>query len=260
MASLGQLSQPGTSAALKAAAAQAQGATKAAVLTDLLAQMDHSAVDTFFSSAGDQDPQVAEVGFKGISAVADGNDLDRIIGLFPQIKTPTERKSLETALAHSAQLATDKDKAAETLLGAIPAASAQDRPGIIMAVATMGSPKGTAGLQSLLQSPSVDDRKVVIRALSAAHEPAADKLLLYASSHGTETSEKVLALRGYLDSIQSQNLFDTQKVQAYVDAWPLAIRPEEQQAILDAFKHMKSVRAQKALQEITAQLPKPPAT
>jgi len=259
-ASLELLSQPDTSATLKADAAQAQDPAKAALLTVLLAQMDHSAIDLFFSSTGDKDAQVADIGFKGVSILADGSHLERLIGLFSQIKNAVERKSLESALARCALLATDKDTAADKLLGAIPAASPQDRPAFIMAIATMHSPKGTAGLQTLLQSTSVDDRKAVIRALSSAHDPAADKLLLYAASHATEPSEKVLALRGFLDSIRAQTLFDTEKVQAYVDAWPLAIRPEEQQDILDAFKHMKSVRAQKAYQKILATIPKSSAT
>ena len=149
---------------------------------------------------------MAAAAFQGIEAVAGADDLDRVAGLFPQARTNAARKSLNAALLRCARIATDKDRAVRfpdrRRQGAPP-----DARGILFAaIASVPSPKAIASLQSQLAAPSVDDRKDAIRALCSAHNPEADKLLLAAASQGTEPSEKILALRGYLDSIQAQNL------------------------------------------------------
>jgi len=255
--SLEKLSQPDASAALNTALTQAQGPAKAALLTILAARTDRSALDTVFASTGDADSRVAEAAFQGINLLADGSDLNRVVDLLPGVKTASERKALESALFRCARSAADKDKTADFLLAALKGASPENRSAFIVALASVNSPKASSGLQSLLQAPSVDDRKNVIRALSSAHNPDADKLLLQAASHSSEPSEKILALRGYLDSIRAQNLSEPKKVEAYKVAWPLATRPDDQQAILDALKNMKGDEARKALDKLAPNVPKP---
>jgi type 1 glutamine amidotransferase len=257
MASLEKVAQPDVSAQLKTAVATAQGPAKAALLIILGARVDRSALDLFFAATGDADNAVAEAAFQGIDAVVGPDDLNRVVGLLPQAKTGGERKSVDAALLRCARGAPDKDKTADFLLGAVQGLTGDVRNALLVTLASLDSPKATSGLQSLLKAPTVDDRKEVIRALSSAHNPGADKLLLDAASHGTEDSEKVLALRGYLDSIREQKLHDREKVEAYKAAWPLATRDDDKQAILDALKNMGGNDAKKAVDELSAEVHKP---
>jgi hypothetical protein len=255
--SLEQLTQPGVSARLKTAEGKLQGAAKAAVLTILGARADRSALDLFFASSGDADNQIAEAAFQGISLLASGSDLNRVIALMPQVKTGAEHNSLQLALIHCTRNAADKDQASDSLLTAVQQATPDNKATLIVALASVDSPKAIANLQTLLQAPSVDDRKSVIRALSLAHAPGGDKLLLQAAAQGTDPSEKILALRGYLDSVRAQNLHEQQRVEAYRAAWPVATRQDDKQAILDALKNMNGRDAQKAYQELSASAPNP---
>lgn len=255
--SLEQLTQPGVSAKLETAEGPMQGTAKAAVLTILAARGDRSALDLFFASTGDIDSHIAEAAFQGLSQLAGGSDLNRVIALMPQVKTNTERNSLEGALVHCTRGAADKDQAADSLLAAVQQATPENKSMLIAALASVGSPKASANLETLLKAPSVEDRKGVIRALSQVHTPGADKLLLQAVAQGADPSEKVLALRGYLDSIRAQNLRAQQRVEAYRAAWPLATRQDDRQAILDALKNMNNRDADKAYHELSASASKP---
>ena len=255
-ASLKKLSQPDTGAQLKAAAAGAAGMVKATLLSVLAARQDRSAFDLFAASTGDVDSVVATAAFQGIEAVARRGDLDRIVGLLPQAKTNAEHKSLNATLLRCARVAADKDRAADFLIDALHGAAPETRGILLAAIATVPSPKAAACLQNQLAAPSVEERKEIIRAVTLARTPDADKLLLDAASHGAEPSEKILALRGYLDSIQAQDISPPQRVMAYRIAWPLAVRPEEKQAILDALKHLSGTDGKKAFDELSAQMPK----
>lgn len=255
--SLEQLTQPGVSAKLESAEGKMQGEAKADVLTILGARSDRSALDLLFASTSDTDQPVAQAAFQGISQLAGGSDLNRVIALMPQVKTNAERNSLELALIHSTRAAVDKDQAADSLLAAVQQASPENKSMLIATLASVDSPKAIEDLQTLLKAPSVDDRKSVIRALSQVHVPSGDKLLLQAAAEGTDPSEKILALRGYLDSIRAQNLRAQSRIEAYRAAWPLATRQDDKQAILDALKNMNNRDAEKAYQELSATAPNP---
>ena len=161
------------------------------------------------------------------------------------------------ALIHSTRAAVDKDQAADSLLAAVQQASPENKSMLIATLASVDSPKAIEDLQTLLKAPSVDDRKSVIRALSQVHVPSGDKLLLQAAAEGPDPSEKILALRGYLDSIRAQNLRAQSRIEAYRAAWPLATRQDDEQAILDALKNMNNRDAEKAYQELSATAPNP---
>lgn len=254
-ASLGKLSSPDATAALKAAAAAAQGATQAALLLVFSERGDAFATEIAFAATSNADPAVAEAAFEAIGKLAAPNDFPRIVALVPQAKTDSERKNLEKALIFTAIKYPDKDKATDTIVAALNGASTDTRQTLIAGLASIESPKAVAGLEAQLGAPSVDDRKIVIRALSATHTPQADTLLLEAATKGSETSEKVLALRGFLDSIHAQKLGGSKLIDAYKTAWPLAVRQEEKDAILAGLKNMKNKDADKLIEQLN-----PPTT
>ena len=230
---------------------------KTALLSILAARQDHAAFDLFIASVNDTDPAVTMAAFQGVEAMAGADDLDRVTVLLPQARTNAARKSLNGAILRCARVAADKDKAVDFLVDALGNATAADaRAILIAAIASVPSPKATAYLRTQLAAPAVDARKDAIRALGMVHSPESDKLLLEAAERGTEPSEKILALRGYLDSIQTQSLPGPQRIEAYRTAWPLAVRPEEKQAILDALHQIKGRDASKAFDELSAQAAK----
>ncbi len=250
--SLGELTDPGFSQVLATQLAQAKGPVKADLLDLVSERQDYDLKDQAYAAAGDPDAAVAQAAFDAVEALVKGDDLPRVLELIPQAKTGAEHKSLNAALARSALLYSDKDKAADLITAALTGAPPDNREALIAALASIGSEKAAAALENLLQAPSVDDRKEVIRALSLVRNGTSDELLFQSASHGKEDSEKILALRGYLDSIQAQQLAKDTLLEDYKKAWPLASRQEEKDAILAAVKNMRGAAAKKLSDELSA--------
>jgi hypothetical protein len=102
----------------------------------------------------------------------------------------------------------------------------------------------------MLASPDAEVRKDIIRALSSARSKGAYTLLLETAQKSTENSEKILSLRGFLETLSSMDgLSSSERVDGFRAAWPLATRQEEKNAILSAAKAMKSKLADKFVEE-----------
>ncbi len=249
--SLAQLTDPGFVQILQLQLAQAKGATKATLLTVISERKESALKEQVFAATSDPDPAVSEAAFAALESLVTGNDLAAVLKLMPLAKTGPQRKNLGNSLSHAAALATDKNAAADLINAAMTGATPDNRQILIAALASIDSDNAAAELKKLLQAPSVDDRKEVIRALSTVRNSNSDELLFESAKNGQESSEKILALRGYLDSIQVQNLNSSALLDDYKKAWPLAIRQEEKDAILAAIKNMRGEVAKKLLEQIS---------
>jgi hypothetical protein len=252
VASLSRFNDPASASALSAAFAQSTGTSKAALLGVLANRLDRSAIGLAYTAAADADALVVDAAAQALSILAGGEDFAKLLDLLPKMKTGAQRKNLEKALTRSVVLFADKDKAAEMLGVSLKTLPDENRPVLISSLGALDSPKASAELKTLLQAPLVDDRKTVIRALSSVRNDAVDALLLNVAKTGAENSEKILALRGFLDSTQARSLPDEKKLEAYKTAWGLALRQEEKDAILAALKSMRGNRPGKLIEELTA--------
>jgi hypothetical protein len=98
-------------------------------------------------------------------------------------------------------------------------------------------------LAAVLNSPDVEVRKQVIRALSASRNGTSLSLLPVIASTGQSNSEKILALKGYIDTIALlPDLSNDARINAYLTAWKLASRDEEKAAIRSAVKKIPAGR------------------
>jgi type 1 glutamine amidotransferase len=250
-ASLAQLSDPAISQLLPAQLAQSSGATRAGLLAVIGARQEYTLKPQVYAATADPDATVADAAFAAVAALVKGDDLPAVLKLLPLTKDGAQRKSVNTALAHAAALNPDKGAAVDLLTPALTGATPDNRQALIAALASIDSDKAAAALHTLLQAPAVEDRKEVIRALSTVRNSNSDALLFEVASQGKETSERILALRGYLDSIQAQKIAPSTLLDDYKKAWPLAQRQEEKDAILAAIKNTRGAAAKKLLTELT---------
>jgi hypothetical protein len=96
----------------------------------------------------------------------------------------------------------------------------------------------------MLDIPDNEKRREVVRALSTARTEGALTLLLAHARSSMDSDERILTLRGYLDTLANLPLVSRKRqVAGYRDAWPLAQRNEEKRAILDAVRNIKGSEA-----------------
>ena len=232
--------------------AKASTQDKIARLNLIAQRQDAQGEDEAFTAASDPDASVQNAAYQAIAVTVSADDLEKLLTLLPAAKTDDQRKSLNRALSRSANLAPDKSKTQDELISVLEKTPPENRQALVLALSSMGTDKSTDALAKLLDDPSVDSRKALIRTLSEGRNPVADKLLVQAARNGKEDSEKILALRGYLDSIQNQKINNTTRISDLKSAWPLAIRQEEKDAIIAALKGIKVGDALKVADDLQA--------
>ncbi|PTX99756.1 hypothetical protein DB346_18230 [Verrucomicrobia bacterium LW23] len=247
---LRRMTDPAVAEQLRAALAQSQGPTRAALLLIVADRLDLASGNIAITACTDDSADVRTAACAAMEKLAREHDLPRLIELLNTSLKPNERKSLEKALMTSSRAFRDADQPAETFQLALSSAAPEVRRILIIGLASLGSPKASAALGSMLQDPEVDARKEVIRALSSSRAPFAVSLLIGAAKAGKEPSERILALRGYLDTVQDLPSSGDAKVDLYKAAWPLAERDEEREVILAALKKMNNTKSRKLLETL----------
>ena len=82
------------------------------------------------------------------------------------------------------------------------------------------------------------------------------------AGNGQSNSEKILALKGYIDTIEAlPDLSNNDRFKAYLTAWKLASRDEEKSAIRAAVKKVpeKKIPKSEEAKELIQQINAPPA-
>ncbi len=227
-------------------------AQKIALLNLIAGRQDAKLKDAVMSCTSDPNKDVANAAYRAVAVLASGEDMPMLLDLLTKATTGDQIKCLNPAVIRSADLSMDKPKTEAALVAALPKVPANNRPAIILALASMGTPTAIQSISDLLKDPSIDNRKALIRTLSEGRNPGADQLLIQAAKNGTEDSEKILAVRGYLDSIQAQKVSPDERVAALSQAWALTVRQEERDAILAALKSIRGEPAKKALKEFSS--------
>ncbi len=253
LASLSRLQAPDAAEKLRAALAQARGPEKAALLAVAANRLDGTVLAQALAATADPDPAIRSAGFRSAGILAGPEDLPAILALLPNLHAPADLAAWTKTLLAASKSSPDADRTADLLAAALDSAPSSARPAFLLALAGLSSPRATACLSAQLHSPDGESRKAVIRILASVRNPSLQGLLLVAAREGSDPSERILALRGYLDGIKAQTDAAPEVLaKAYTDAWPLAERPEEKDAILAALKALKGPAAKKAAESLEA--------
>ncbi len=112
----------------------------------------------------------------------------------------------------------------------------------------------------MLTAPAAADRKDVIRALSAARTEGSLSLLQKTAGRAAEDSERILALRGCIETIPTlDGQTNAGQVTQFRKVWPLTSRAEEKDAILAAIRQLKGKEAEAFLKEFGVVKPAVPS-
>jgi type 1 glutamine amidotransferase/HEAT repeat protein len=189
--------------------------------------------------------------FEAIALLVRPGDLPQILPLAANLKRPADRREWTKALYTAAASHPDAGEAAALLQKQLPAATPADRASLIAALTMVQSDTAKTALTAMLTDSDIDVRKETIRALSSARTETAYDLLIGHIAAATDTTERLLAQRGAIDTLDALTTISTNdKVAAYRNLWKTAGTQEPKDAIIAAVKRIKGTAAAALLKEI----------
>ena len=240
-ASLQRIPGDETAAQLREAFASAQGPAQILLLGVLAQRLDRNVLPAVFTATQSPDDKVRSAAFQALSLLATPADLPKFLALLPGIKAPADRAAWGKTLQIMVQNTSDANAAATLLDEAFAKSTPESRPALIMALASLPSDQAAASLEKTLQSDDLEQRKAIIRTLSGVRTISSGDLLFKAARQAKDPSERMLALRGYLDVLRTRNdLSPDDAFLAYQAALALAVEQSEKEAIYAGIKAIKN--------------------
>lgn len=224
-------------------------AAKAVILGALANRLQREAFALAVADAASDDVTLRKASYDALARLAGGGDLPMLLPLLA--KAPqANRAAIQKAVARATALDPNPAAAVEQLSASLPGADPAQAADIFKLLAAIDTPESGAKLTALLASGDLESRKQVIRALAAARNITAFPILLAAAEKGQDSTERILALRGFIDTIPVlEGRLIPQKLQDYRAAWKLATRDEEKTAIRDAVAKIDKPEAKRFLEE-----------
>lgn len=235
------------------------------ILLSILAdRQDHRAFDSAITAMSSADPALRTAGYASFSRLAASGDLAKCLALVPTVKE-AYAENFQKGLVRAVLLDPSLSSSAAQISAAFDQGNAAQKEIMINVLARLEVKEANDKLQTILSSPDADQRKQAIRALAAARSTASLELLPTVAENGQTNSEKILALKGYIDTIGAiSDLKDNKRFEAYQKAWKLAVRDEEKAAVRSAVNKIpqkkipKGKEAADFLKEINTPPPAPP--
>jgi type 1 glutamine amidotransferase/HEAT repeat protein len=229
----------------------------AAILLSILAdRQEHKAIDPAIAAMNSSDPALQSAGCEALSRLATSGDLGKCLTLVSSVKG-RNAENFQKAVVRAAIFDPSSSSAATQIVTAFDQGDASQKEILINVLARLEVKEANDKLAAILNSQDVDQRKQAIRALSSARSATSFALLPVIAGNGQSNSEKILALKGYIDTIEAlSDLNNNDRFKAYLTAWKLASRDEEKSAIRAAVKKVpekkipKSEEAKELIQQI----------
>lgn len=258
---LSRLPSPATDDLLRNRLASATPETAAALLRILAARQDRQSFTLATAACSSADATVRSAAFDAVATLVRPGDLAAVANLVSFVQRSADRREWRRALFSAAASDPDGHAAAHLLSNTLASPDAPERPAFIGALSLIQDPAATAALSALLEDPDLEKRKEVVRALASARTEGAFTLLLAHARRATDAGERILALRGYLDTLPNIDYLPRdRRLAAYREAWPLAERIEEKQVIIDAARRINGAEADAFVKACEAELAATPNT
>ena len=243
----------------------ANPALAAILLSTLADRQEHKALGTTMEAMNSTNPALQAAGFEALSRLATSGDLAKCLALVPTVKA-RNAENFQKAVVRAAIFDPSPAGAATQIAAAFDQGDAAQKEILVNVLARLDVKEANDKLAAVLNSQDAELRKQAIRALSSARSSASLALLPVIAEKGQSNSEKILALKGYIDTIAAltdMELNMNQRFDAYSIAWKLAVRDEEKAAIRSAVKRIpekkipNSKEAKELLQVINAPASQP---
>lgn len=215
-------------------------------------RLDRDAMPLMLAAASGTARAPRAAGYRGLAALARGEDLPLILSLREQLQ-PADRRHWQEALRAAVRGRNDVPETVAMLRAEIDAATPAERPAFLNAIIGFETPESLEAVRELLASDDVERRKEMVRSLAAARSQASFDLLIDVAEKDADTNTRTLALRGFLDTLALRKERWSETIKAYGRAGRAALRQEEREAVISALStSFQGSESEKIIAEIKA--------
>jgi len=233
-ASLGRMSAPGVTAALIDVAQGSSGeGVRVNAIETLIDRLDTEALPALLGVANDNASSVRQAAYKALGALGGQKELAALVSMLLKVDSSRDRGSIERALV-AIVLRLEKPQASPIIAG-LGRADGAVKPHLLTVLSRVGDSAALGAVRPELRNRSADIRKAAIRALADWPTPAPLADLMGVAKTSQDTTEQILAVRGYIKLLGvPANRSAAQTVGYLAQAMDAARRTEEKKAVLAA--------------------------
>ena len=232
--SLTRLSGPGVAdAMIEMLRGRSAASMRVAVIDVLVDRREEKAVPALLAAARDSDASVRRAAARALGELASPALLEELVGLLVRAESASDRAAFDRAVTRL--VARNGSVDPDAVIAALNRADEPVQASLLGLLARIGGPKSLAAVRTRLQSSNTEVKRAAIRAL--ADWPDASPLddLLQLARRETDTTNRILALRGYIQLLQlPANRSAAETVASLAQAMEIAPRADEKRVVLSA--------------------------
>lgn len=208
------------------------------------------------ASASGSDSRVASAALKAIGRTGSIGQESRLVEILVGTRSDEVRDAAQGAIVAIAQRAGDRNRAAAPLLSAYDSAPTPGKASLIAALAEVGGDRALSVITKGAASPDAVIHGAALNGLANAWSDSSGlPALLNLSRSGASRSERIVALRGYLRLVGTDDRAPaTDRLARIREAMTVAERPEEKRQALSV---LRDIRTPAAIEMAAASLDDP---
>lgn len=210
-----------------------------------------SAIPELLGLTKDAEPKVRSSAIRQLGELGGPAEIPAVLGVLANATEAEQLDAVEYALGLLGAKAPNKERFVSLVAGALAKAQPAQKATLLKVLGGIGGPAAYRAVCDSLKDANPDVRTGAMRLLGDWNGQEAAPLLLEMAQTSTNTTEKTLALRGYLRLASQGDLPVPQRLEMCRKATNLAQRPEEKRLLLAA---LGSTGSPEALPPITALL------
>jgi len=244
-AALERLRGEGVDDAIAAAAGDAEGQALGILLITLARRGAAGHVDLARAAARSDDATTRDYAVTAVAGLGSVEDVNTLVGLIIDPVDPRDRGRLVAPTVDLAKRV-GIDEATPIVVAGLGRADAAAKPTLLELLRRLGTDAALRAVIAAVGDADADVGDAAVRELSGWPDPDAAAALLKAATAGDREKRKVLAMRGYLQTVPKLPLEDEQKAARLAAAYDHAGRKEERLMALAAIGRLASLDAMRA--------------
>ena len=157
-----------------------------------------AATPALLKATNEDDPRVRQAAIRMVGEMVTVEQAPALLDLLTRAQEPEDLSAIEQALMTACPKATDSKAMVATLTGSMDKAKPPQKAVLLRVLAAVGGPDALNAVRASLDSTDAEVRAAAVRAMSTWKTPDVAPYLLTLAKEAKDSSQRTLALRGYL--------------------------------------------------------------
>jgi HEAT repeat protein len=197
-------------------------------------------IPVLLKAARSADPKVRPDAIKMIGDLGGADQLPALLDLLENVDRPQDLAAAEQAITTACTRAKDPQAQTDKLIGRLPQAKPAQQAALLRVLAAVGGPNSLKAVRVAVDSSNAEVRSAAIRALGSWRTADAAPDLLTLARTTSDSTEKTLFLRSYLNLAARGEMATEQRLQMCKQATSLVQRDEEKRLLLGTLSNIES--------------------